>query len=113
MLFRSAGTGLEWFFRQWLYRPGSPAIEGVWSYDSGARNLTIELAQTQPGDPYRLPMDLGITVPGRQGGTQMRIEKIEMTGKQQKFEIAADEAPNGVELDPNTWVLMDTKFARR
>ena len=108
-----AGMNLEWFFQQWLYRPGSPAIEGTWSYDTTARSVTIELAQMQDGEPYRLPIEVGITAPGRQGAPQMRIEKIEMTGKQQKFGIAADQAPNSVELDPNTWVLMDTKFVRR
>ena len=43
----------------------------------------------------------------------MRIEKIEMTGKQQKFAIAADDVPTSVELDPNTWMLMDAKFVKR
>jgi hypothetical protein len=43
----------------------------------------------------------------------MRVEKIEMTGKQQKFEIAADQEPASVELDPNTWMLIDAKFTKR
>jgi aminopeptidase N len=102
-----SGSDLEWFFQQWVYRAGSPVVEGGWTYDAAAKKITVELTQTQPGEAYRLPLEIGVK------GERMRIEKIEMTGKQQKFEIAADDAPTSVELDPNTWMLMDAKFVKR
>jgi hypothetical protein len=40
-------------------------------------------------------------------------QRIECTAKSQKFEIAADKEPSSVELDPNVWVLMESKFTRR
>jgi hypothetical protein len=43
----------------------------------------------------------------------MRIERIELTQRQQTFEIPADKAPSSVKLDPNTWVLMEAKFGPR
>jgi aminopeptidase N len=98
-----SGADLGWFFRQWLYRAGSPVLEGNWKYDAAAKQIEIELAQTQAGDAYRLPIEVGI------GG---KIEKIEMIQKQQHFEIAADAEPSTVELDPNTWILMDASFSR-
>jgi aminopeptidase N len=103
----ASGVGLDWFFQQWLYRAGSPVVEGGWTYDTAAKKIIVELTQTQAGEAYRLPLEIGVK------GERMRIEKIEMTGKQQKFEIAADDAPSSVELDPNTWMLMDAKFAKR
>jgi hypothetical protein len=36
-----------------------------------------------------------------------------MTQKQQRFEMASEQEPASVELDPDTWMLMDAKFARR
>jgi aminopeptidase N len=102
-----SGTDLGWFFQQWVYRAGSPVVEGGWSFDPAARKITVELAQTQPGDAYRLPLEIGIK------GQRMRIEKIEMAARQQKFELAADQAPSAVDLDPNTWMLMDAKFSKR
>jgi len=57
-----------------------------------------------------LPLEVGIAVAGLPGA---RIEKIVMTAKQQRFEVAADREPASVELDPNTWMLMDAKFAKR
>jgi aminopeptidase N len=100
-------SDLEWFFQQWVYRSGSPVVEGGWTYDATAKKITVELTQTQPGEAYRLPLEIGVK------GERMRIEKIEMTGKQQKFAIAADDVPTSVELDPNTWMLMDAKFVKR
>ncbi len=101
---------LGWFFEQWLRRAGSPVIEGGWSYHAAAKRIEIELAQTQPGGPYRLPLEIGVSFPGAR---PMRIENVEMTGKQQRFTIAAESEPAEVALDPNTWVLMEAKFARR
>jgi hypothetical protein len=45
-------------------------------------------------------------------GIADRIEKIEMTSKMQQFEIASDKEPASVELDPNTWILMDARFGK-
>ncbi len=105
-----SGKDLSWFFNQWLARAGSPVIEGTWSYDATAKKIIIELTQAQPGEAYRLPLELGITV---DGSPQTRIEKIELTQKQQRFEIAADKEPSKVALDPNTWTLMESRFAKR
>jgi aminopeptidase N len=96
----TAGTGLQWFFEQWLQRAGSPKIEGSWRYDAAAKKAALNLTQTQPGHAYRLPMEVSVSG---------KLEKIEMTVKQQSFEFAADKQPSALELDPNTWVLMDAR----
>jgi len=105
----TSGAGLGWFFEQWLYRAGSPVVEGGWKYNSEAKKIEIDLSQTQPGDVYRLPIQVGIAV---EGAAQPRIEGIDMTAKRQRFEIAADKEPLNVTLDPSTWVLMDAKFSQ-
>ena len=43
---------------------------------------------------------------GFNGALQTRIEKIELTQAQQRFEIAADTVPLDVVIDPNTQILM-------
>jgi hypothetical protein len=95
-----SGADLGWFFRQWLYRAGSPVVEGGWRYNAAAKKIEIELAQTQPGDAFRLPLEVGVA-------------KIEMTRKQQRFEIPADQEPAELSLDPNTWILMDAHFGKK
>jgi aminopeptidase N len=101
-----SGLSLQWFFDQWLVRAGHPVLDGTWSYDSVAKKVIVELAQTG-GDVYRLPLEVGIA---GEGTTPMRIANIEMTQRQQRFEIAADKPPTAVKLDPNTWTLMEAKF---
>ena len=80
-------------------------VEGGWQYNSEAKKIEIDLSQTQPGEAWRLPIEVGIAPD--------RIEKIEMTAKHQRFEIPSAAEPAAVTLDPNTWLLMDARFAKR
>jgi len=106
----TAGTPLSWFFDQWLKRPGMPALRGSWRFDAAAKQVRIELAQTQGGAPYRLPLEVGLTNPTG----QLRVEKVELNADSGQFAIAAAEEPASVVLDPNTWMLMQvTEFTKR
>ena len=101
---------LGWFFQQWLKRPGSPEVKGSWQYRPVDHRIDIELTQMQPGGPYRLPIEIGLTV---EGSNQPRIEKIELAERQQQFSIKADKVPTTVILDPNCWILMKSSFSQR
>jgi aminopeptidase N len=108
---RVSGANLQWFFSQWLTRSGVPAIAGTWSYDAAAQQIVVELKQTQAGDPYRLPLEIGVSISAQ---AAPRIERAELTGRDGRFTFAADAEPAAVTLDPNTWVLMEPpQFARK
>jgi len=121
---QASGQDLAWFFKQWLYRAGSPVIKGSWKYNAAAKQIEIELHQTQAGDPYRLPLDIGVTsaapapsppAAGRRNaappvGPATRVERIELKDRDGAFTIASDSAPLSVQLDPNTWTLMEAEF---
>jgi aminopeptidase N len=106
-----SGQDLRWFFSQWLTRVDAPVLNGTWTYDAGAQKVVIDLTQTQPGDAYRMPMEVGLA--SDTAGAPMRIEKIEMNQKTQRFKIAAGHAPTDIALDPNVWMLMEAKFEKR
>jgi len=106
----ASGEDLRWFFQQWLYRPGSPVVEGAWRYDAAAKKVQLDLTQTEPGEPYRLPLEVGITVPGTPAA---KVEKVRFDQKQQHFEFAAEQEPAEVELDPNVWLLIDAKVVKK
>jgi aminopeptidase N len=106
----AGGAELEWFFKQWLRRASSPTIQGTWVYESAAKRVEIELAQTQSGEAFRLPLEVGLAVEAEH---RPRLEKIEMTQTKQRFVIACDKEPASVTLDPNTWVLMNARFGPR
>jgi len=101
----ASGQDLRWFFQQWLHRNLSPALNGSWSYDASAKKVVVELAQTQAGEVYRLPLDISI-VPDSVGQPP-RLTRIELTQAKQRFELPSDRAPKDVLLDPTTAVLMD------
>jgi aminopeptidase N len=108
---RQSGQDLNWFFTQWLTRSGVPSLAGTWSYDAAAKQIVVELKQTQGGDPYRLPLEIGVATTAQ---AAPRIQRVELTGRDGRFTIAADAEPSAVVLDPNTWVLMEPpQFARR
>ncbi len=120
---QASGQDLNWFFDQWLHGTTTPALEGSWSYDAAAKKIVIDLAQTQAGKPFKLPIEIGIVVdpataaPAGRGGQAepaVRIEKIELNQAKQRFEIAAEKAPKSLMLDPNSWIMMEPpKFVAR
>jgi aminopeptidase N len=103
----AGGANLEWFFRQWLNRAGSPVIEGTWRYDSETKRIEIELVQQQTGAVYRLPLEIGIAA---DGSAEPRAQRVELVDRRQRFDIAADQAPAAVTLDPGCWTLMKATF---
>ncbi|MEQ1694009.1 MAG: M1 family metallopeptidase, partial [Gemmatimonas sp.] len=89
---RASGLDLSSFFQQWLYRGGIPTIEGTWQWDANAKQLVVMLTQTQPGEPFRLPVEIGITV----AGARARTVKLELTDRTGRFTVAADQDPTAV-----------------
>ncbi|HET7218931.1 MAG TPA: M1 family aminopeptidase [Vicinamibacterales bacterium] len=106
----ASGQDLRWFFSQWLTRSGVPALRATWRYDAAAKQITIELTQTQVGDPYRLPLEIGIA---GAPGTAPRVEKVDLLDRSGRFTIAADLEPSALVLDPNTWLLMEAPVVGR
>ncbi len=99
-----SAKNLDWFFAQWLTRPGIPRIEGTWRYDAAAKRVEVALSQSQSADPYRLTVEIGIV---QTAGALPRVERAEMNGRSTTVSFAADTEPASVSIDPNTWLLMD------
>ncbi len=98
-----AGTDLRWFFDQWLERPGMPKLSGTWQYDSEGRQIHLQLQQTQAGEPYRLPIEIGVIT----GANPPSVHRIELTGASGRFTIPASVRPSSLSIDPNTWLLLE------
>lgn len=98
---------LGWFFDQWLRRGGVPKVRGRWRYDAAVKQIVITLEQQQPGDPFRLPLDVAIRTAAQRDA---RVTRIELRSRTQEFLIPSDHEPTTVELDPESWILMDATF---
>lgn len=107
----ASGQQLDWFFQQWLYRPGWLKIEGNWSYQAKDAVIEIVLKQVQnDGARFRMPLEIGIYF---KGDPTPRIERVELDGKENQFRFAADREPVKIVLDPNIWVLMEASFEKK
>ena len=87
----ATGEPLDWWFDQWVHRAGHPELTVTWSHDPARGRLSVTLAQTQGGDPYRLPVTLAW--PGRS-------ERIELTSAKETFAWSVATAPTWVCADP-------------
>ena len=99
-----SGQDLRWLFTQWLTRPGVPKLEGSWRYDAAKKAVVVTVTQTISGEPFRLPIEIGVVATP---GALPRVEKVELTAATGTFTLTADVEPSAVVLDPNMWLLFE------
>src|SRR5207248_9444563 len=102
----ASGQELAWFFDEWLRRPASPSFDGSWHYDAAAGQIVVEVNQTQAGDPYRMPVEIGI-VNGDRPQAAPRLERVTLRNNHDVLTIDEDRERAVVTCDPNILLRMD------
>jgi aminopeptidase N len=106
---KASGKDLKLFFKQWLYQPINPALNGLWEYDAKSKKITIQL--TQNGDfLFNLPVEIayykkGVAVP--------KILKINLSKKQQTQTFRIGEEPDKLEIDPRNVLLSENVCTKK
>jgi aminopeptidase N len=103
-----SGAQLQRFFSQWLTRGGQPALATTWRYDPGKRLLELTIRQTQPGEPYALAVDVGLST-----AAGLRTETIHFDTREASVRWALEAEPREVLIDPHTWLLADLALPAR
>jgi aminopeptidase N len=99
-----SGRELRWFFDQWLTRSGVPQLSGSWRWDAAARQAVVTVRQTQPADPYRFALGIGVSAAA---GAPPAIRQVQVTARESTFMIPSEAEPASVVLDPGVWLLAE------
>lgn len=105
-----SGMQLSWFFDQWLHRAGHPQLQATWQYDASRKVVVLDVEQAQPGEAYRLPLDIELSFAAPAASRRAHIELLD---RKLHFELPADAEPLKLTLDPDTWSLMAAAVAKR
>jgi aminopeptidase N len=57
---RAAGRPLDWFFDQWLRRPGFPELTIRWTHDSASRRVVLDVEQSERFGLWRVPLNVAL-----------------------------------------------------
>jgi aminopeptidase N len=104
-----SGMNLDWFFEQFLFKPGHAVFEVAKQWDEATKTLSLEIKQTQDKwdhvPIYRIPVQLGFY--NSDGKT---VEKVWLEESVEKFEFKFDKAPLLVRFDEGNYLLKELNY---
>ncbi|GAB4327114.1 MAG: M1 family aminopeptidase [Dehalococcoidia bacterium] len=104
------GRNLEWFFDQWVYRPGHPKLTVSWSWDGDAKAATVKIKQTQEDEGGTAAFRIPLVIDFRSGDRKPAAFNVEITEREQSFVLPLDERPDLCRVDPYNRVLKELDF---
>ena len=99
----TSGQKLDWFFDQWLRRPGYPEIDARWRYDTQTHEAMIDVRQSSRFGTYRVPLLVGIV--DSLGGEHRAMLPLPADTDVHSIRIGSPTTPSAVRLDPNVTLL--------
>lgn len=98
------GRDLNWFWNQWYYGSGQPALDIKYGYDAATKNASVIVTQTQAGDKiFKLPVAIDVYEGGQKTRHQVWVEN-----KSDTFYFKSEEKPDLINFDGDK-VLLCTK----
>ena len=105
------GQNLDWFFDQWLFKPGHPVFEVRSDWDPARQVITLKVAQVQDytrGIPvFRMPVTIGVTT--AKGHT---THTLWIREKDEAFELPAAGKPLLVRFDEGNVLIKELNFPK-
>jgi aminopeptidase N len=91
------GGELDWYFEQWLYRPGYPQVEARYGRDPNSGGLELVLTQIQPGLPFRFPLTYEFYFTGQEYKARQTVWLEE---RERRSTVMLPAPPSRLVLDP-------------
>jgi aminopeptidase N len=100
------GESLDWFFRQWLHRPGYPRFRVQWEWND--RNNQVEVRLTQVQDPdwptFRMPIEFEFAM---EGGVHREVHVVGDRDWTRTMTLPGE--PVELRIDPDGWILKEVE----
>ena len=88
---------LDWFFEQWLYRPGYPQVEARYRRDPSRGGLEFIVTQIQSGPPFRFPLTYDFYLTGQDYKARQTVWLEE---RERRSTVMLPAPPSRLVLDP-------------
>ena len=100
----SYGQSLEWFFQQWLRRPGYPILRVDWGWDDELNQAQVTVVQEQDElwPTFRMPVEFEFVM---EGGVHRVADWVD--GRDWTQVMPLPSRPTELRLDPDGWLLFE------
>ena len=101
---RASGQQLDWFFDQWLRRPGFIEADVTWSYDPSSHQVSLDVVQAGRFGTFRFPL----TVAVREASGAVRRETVTVPSEHRTRLVLPDHfasPPQALDADPDVDLL--------
>jgi aminopeptidase N len=103
---------LDWFFDQWLRRPGYPVVTAYWAYDPAKHDVTIDVLQSAKYGTFRFPLTVAVVdSSGAEHRASLEMPAVADLG--QRIHVPVSAAPDQIILDPDVELLAVLKVLKR
>ena len=105
------GQNLDWFFEQWIFKPGHPIFDISHSWDENTQSIKLTVNQiqdtTQRIPVFKTPVIIGIwTEKGKEP------HKIWIKRDREEFEFRSEQKPLMVRFDEGNYLLKEWTFLK-